>query len=184
MKQNILIRGSRRETILSLPMSEVDLKQFLEKVGEEYIIIDSNCVFPIGEYENIPHLNETVKRLAEVMESNSMTEEQLKVLFKASTLSVKETVESICNSNFDIIGLELVTSGWLGSPEEKAAMYLNQNFYPTEPLAETFKESDGVAPDSITDYLDWEAIWGDYYLNFGWNIVTCGCAEYLVNIRE
>ena len=173
MLQKCIMRdlATEREFLLSLPMEESELEKKIS--GKETIIIEANGPYPeISEFSSIRMINKHVEMLSEIQDEIGLTDKELRYLFQCSTLSVDETVQKIMDGEFILIDLDSVTADWMGSDEEKAAIYLNQQQIDIlEPFYKCYPSTDGVVPKEMEDYVDWEKVWCDLNLEHGWVII-------------
>lgn len=159
---------------LQLPMDSDKLQSiYNDIVGEnqEHIILDYDAPFDISEYENIFTLNETVENLSEC----GLDDDMLTALFKVNS-DRDEVLEAIENETFDIINVDVVSSGWNVSlnREEVFGMVLNEEGYNnlfSQPI-----------PEEMIDYMDFAQIYTCLSVNDGWQSVDVGDVTYLVRM--
>lgn len=159
---------------LQLPMDSDKLQSiYNDIVGEnqEHIILDYDAPFDISEYENIFTLNETVENLSEC----GLDDDMLTALFKVNS-DRDEVLEAIENETFDIINVDVVSSGWNVSlnREEVFGMVLNEEGYNnlfSQPI-----------PEEMIDYMDFAQIYTCLSVNDGWQSVDVGDVIYLVRM--
>lgn len=107
------IEGNENGKFLTLPMGKEALKKvFTEIVGDgnEWIILDYNAPFHIGEYEDIFKLNELLQNVNEC----GINADMLEALYKVGD-NKEETTEKIIDGRYDIINVDAVSSGWCTS---------------------------------------------------------------------
>lgn len=173
MKQILYVRSllNGEEETLTLPMQEDDLNKELDRIGE-LIIVDYTGPYPVEEYDSIIQINNDVQKIAECQDAEEISEDIVELLYRESSVSATETTQKIIDGDFLVFDLDKETSGWLGTDECKAAIYLNhEKLVKIDEFCLIYKETDGVVPNELENYTDWDAVWGDCCLQHGWKIV-------------
>ncbi len=164
------IEGRENGRWLSLPMDEESLKNVLSEIvgnNEEFIILDHDAPFEIGEYDNILSLNNMVSEL----QLKELENEVLQVLFKVGD-NRDETFNKIMEDEYSIIDVEYGAEGWNCSDSEKNGLVLHEMG-----LITVF---DTPVPDDLVDYIDWENVFECEAVNCGWQEVRTDNTTYLV----
>lgn len=151
-------RGILKGEWLTLPCSPDELQAVIKRVlgnDEEFFITDYDLPFSISEYENLIELNYTIQELQEL---NSDPEE-LTALFKSSTCGDwKETAKKIIDGDFTILE---VTNNTLESGSDIAYKLYDEGYI-------LFL---GEIPENLIDYIDWDHVWRECNIAYGWQEV-------------
>jgi hypothetical protein len=152
-------RGQLKGEWLTLPMTEEKLQAAVKKVlgnkgDEEFFITDYDLPFSISEYENLEELNNTIQELQEL----SLDPEELTALFKSSTCGDwKETAKKILDGDYTILEVTDKISLIDGSD-------IARTLYDEEYISFL-----GKIPDDIIEYIDWDHVWRECNISYGWN---------------
>ena len=180
MKNEVFLRNlaSGKEKNFSLPMEEKSLEEMLACFGTEYILVDSSGFFPVeSEFPDIREINLSLLSLEEYQKDNGIGDIEIATLFAASRLPAKETVNRIIEGEYSLYDLDAETAGWNGSDETKAAIFLSRLF-PLEAFRKAFKKNNGIYPDELEDYIDWDRVWNEYSLSEGFMLVKHASDSY------
>lgn len=151
-------RGQLIGKWIDLPCSPEELQEAVKKVlgnkgDEEFFITDYELPFEISEYENLEELNNIIQELKEL----SLDPEELTALFKSSTCGDwKETAKKILDGDYTI--LEVTDKISLIDGSDIARTLYDEGYI-------SFL---GVVPDDIIDYMDWDRIWRECNITYGW----------------
>lgn len=163
--------GNENGEWITLPASEEVLTHVKNNIigkNQEWIILDYDAPFNIGEYENIDTLQEVIESINEC----GIDETEIKALFKAGD-TPQETLEHLTSGDFTIINTDEIAEGWsISNQEEINGLVLNECGYVTM--------FDNSIPEELIDYINWEQIWTAESINQGWNEVTVDNTTYLV----
>jgi antirestriction protein len=163
--------GSENGEWITLPASDETLTHVNNDIignGQEWIILDYNAPFSIGEYDSIEKLQNIVESINEC----GINETEVKALFKAGD-TPQETLEHLINEEFTIINTDEIAEGWaISDQEEINGLVLNECGYVTM--------FDNPIPEELIDYINWEQIWTAESINCGWNEVTVDNTTFLI----
>jgi hypothetical protein len=152
-------RGNLKGEWLTLPISKEDLQAAIKKVlgkDEEFFITDYELPFNISENENLTELNNTIQELQEL---NSDPEE-LAALFKSSTCGDwKETAKKILDGDYSILEVT------------EEVQYMDGSDIAYKMYEEGHTPFLGEIPGDIIDYIDWNQVWRECNISYGWNKV-------------
>lgn len=136
--------------------------------GQEWIILDYNAPFEIGEYDSI----ESLQNIIESVNECGIEEAEVKALFEAGDTR-EEVIEKIIDGDYTILDTDDISSGWAVSDQEEInGLVLNECGYVTM--------FDNPIPEELIDYINWSQIWTAESINCGWNEVTIDNTTYLV----
>lgn len=160
---------------IALPMPKEKLVSEYERIvakgkdDYEHIILDTDAVFEIGEYDNVFELNEMILELEEMGIDNTV----LNVISKI-TDSNAELFQVLESGRYIIIDVDSVAAGWKIDGKEKYGRVLHELGYNT-----VFKDKPS---DDLIDYIDWESVYETLEINDGWEFVKVKNAEYIARI--
>jgi hypothetical protein len=165
-------RGILKGEWLTLPMSEEQLQTAIKRVlgtDEEYLITDYELPFEISEYENLKELNNKIVELQEL----EFDPEELSALFKSSTCGDwKETAQIIIGGDYSLLEVT------------EKVQYMDGSDIAYKLYEEEYISFLGEIPGNLIDYIDWDQVWRECNITYGWNEVFFADSgrQFAVNI--
>ena len=153
-------RGNLSGEWVTLPINSDKLESIKNRIlgnDEELFITDYTAPFEISEYANIEELNENMQELEEL----NLDKEEFSALCKcSSSCDYHEILQKIVDHDYIIIE---VTKDIKYMDESDIARELYDEGFLNHFLKEI--------PEHLTDLIDWEQVWTECNVAYGWQSV-------------
>ena len=169
------VEGNENGKWLPLPMDKESLQAAYNNIvgkDQEWIILDYDAPFEIGEFENVFKLNGFMEEI-----NDSETDETtIKLVFTVAD-SKEDAMETLKTGSYAIVNVDEISEGWNTSldRDELFGMVLEEAGYNalfSQPI-----------PEEMFDYIDFSQIWTCLSVNNMWEPIDLNGTTYLVSLK-